>query len=418
MTSSPNWSLSLRSCIRVGRTFWDKRRTSRANSQRTRSQERGRLVLAVTSVVSLKLIHGQSQFFTDAGWDVHVISDGPTRNLYPATHHALPMTREPKMGSDLVALFRWVRLLRQLTPSVVMSGTPKAGLLGMISSFVVRTPTRIYLLRGLRMETSTGKRRLLLLTLEQLTVRLSTETWCVSDSLRDRCIELGVGTESRLRVIGAGTSNGVDTARFTPAGPEFTQAARHELRLSPTANIIGFMGRITPDKGLDDLIRAVGPVGRKFAVQLLIVGEIEDQEYWGRCQAQLDSATIPFVRVDHVDLPERIYWAIDIFCLPSHREGFPNVVLESLASEVPVVTTDATGCIDSVVHGTTGLVAPRGDLNALARAIEELLAAPRQRLAMGKAGRRHVQEHFEQRKVWAAFHRELATRHDSDGTPS
>ncbi|MGJ4844562.1 glycosyltransferase family 4 protein [Leifsonia sp. Le1] len=373
-----------------------------------------RIVLGVTVDLSLRLMAGFPQFLAERGWDVHVVSSPGARldalaEVDGVTVHALTMAREPSPLSDLRSLIAWTRLLRRLRPDVVSVGTPKAGLLGGIAARLTRVPGRVYMLRGLRLETSTGVSRRVFTLLERLAVRSANVVLAVSQSLAARAVELGVTPASKVRVLGLGSSNGVDVAALDRAN--FDDAAldalaeRHGIdRRIPT---IGFVGRLTADKGLDLLSEALSDlVAKGIPHQLLVVGGSEDDTGDRR---DWQSKT---VLTGHVDDPEPYFHLIDVLCLPTKREGFPNVVLEAAAASRPTVTTDATGAVDSVVDGVTGFVVPRTSSSALAEALATLLADRDVRERMGQAARARVVAEFSNHIVWErheAFYRSQLT---------
>ena len=109
--------------------------------------------------------------------------------------------------------------------------------------------------------------------------------------------------------------------------------------------------------------------------------------------------------------------AMDALCLPTLREGFPNVVLEAAAAGLPVVTTTATGAVDSVVEGQTGFLIPVGDDAALVARLNTLADQPDLAASMGAAGRQRVLEHFGQEQIWRGIEHILTghTTHDTKG---
>jgi glycosyltransferase involved in cell wall biosynthesis len=173
----------------------------------------------------------------------------------------VPMAREIAPLADLRSLVRLTRLLRRLAPDVVNAGTPKAGLLGMLAARRAGVPSRVYTLRGLRLETARGFRRRLLTAAERLACGAAHRVVCVSESLRRRAVELELVPEEKTAVLGAGSSNGVDVERLAAAvaDGERTEALRRELglaSLSQPAPVIGFVGRLVRDKGIEDLAAA------------------------------------------------------------------------------------------------------------------------------------------------------------------
>ncbi|MFJ8896231.1 glycosyltransferase family 4 protein [Leifsonia sp. NPDC102414] len=372
---------------------------------------RPRIVLGVTVDLSLRLMAGFPQFLAERGWDVHVVCSPGTRldalnGVDGVTVHPLTMAREPSPLSDLRSLIAWVRLLRRLRPDVISVGTPKAGLLGGIAGRLTKVPGRVYMLRGLRLETSTGASRRIFTFLERLTIRSATKTLAVSASLASRAVELKLASPDAITVLGDGSSNGIDVDAFERSlpSPETLDRLRAELVLSTETPVVGFVGRLTEDKGLLVLSAAVERLANQgTAFQLLIVGGVEGDA----SVADLipPSPGITTVTTGFVNDPERYYPLMDVLCLPTLREGFPNVVLEAAAAGVPTVTTTATGAVDSVVDGQTGIVVPVGDAEALADGLRRVIADQALRQRFGAAAKLRARERFDRSVVWAAQER-------------
>ncbi|WP_375423648.1 glycosyltransferase family 4 protein [uncultured Friedmanniella sp.] len=355
--------------------------------------------------VSLGLLQGYPAHLVERGWDVHVVSS-PGRRLAElggepgVTVHALAMERDPSPLRDLVSLLRWVGLLWRLRPDTVYVGTPKAGLLGTLAAVLVGVAHRVYILRGLRFETTQGLTRQLLVILERLTAAGAHVVVAVSPSLRDRALESGIGTDEKVRVLGRGSSNGVDTTHFDRGRVSEEQRRRlaADLGLDPDRPVVGFVGRLGADKGLHDLAAAHHQLEDDGVPhQLLVVGPVEDG---GAALRAFGDRPDALVRTGAVPDTAPYYALMDVLVLPTRREGFPNVVLEASASSVPVITTDATGAVDSVVDGQTGQIVPVGDPAALADAVATLLADPAAGRRMGRQGRELVLASFERTRFW------------------
>ncbi|MCW8141068.1 MAG: glycosyltransferase, partial [Planctomycetota bacterium] len=219
-----------------------------------------RIAHVVTHAVTARtLLRGQLAWLRGRGHEVSVVtSPGPALDDVARTQGVeavgVPMSREIEPLADLVSLVRLVRALRRLRPDVLNASTPKAGLLGTIAGAIARVPVRVYLLRGLRLETATGWRARTLALTERVACALAHEVVCVSHSLRRRAVEEGLVDPARARVLGAGSSNGVDGERFAPRPPD--AALRARLGLPDGAPVVGFVGRLTRDKGVEDLWRA------------------------------------------------------------------------------------------------------------------------------------------------------------------
>jgi glycosyltransferase involved in cell wall biosynthesis len=209
------------------------------------------------------LLRGQLAYFRQQTLDVAVISsDGPllwdTKDREQITIHPLPLEREINIYADIHALLAMIVLLQREKPEIVNASTPKAGFLGMIASRFCNVPVRIYQLRGLRLETATGFLRVILLTAQRIAARCAQVVVCDSQSLRDRYLSLGLAPAHKVRVLGAGSSNGVDPDRFLPSSLVLERAHQHrdELRLPPDNLVIGYVGRLTRDKGVSEMVAA------------------------------------------------------------------------------------------------------------------------------------------------------------------
>lgn len=368
---------------------------------------RPRILLAVTSDVSLILMRGFPEYLVERGWDVHIVS-APGEQLrrltaFPGLEtHPLAMTREPSPFRDLMALIRWIRLLRALEPDIVSAGTPKAGLLGMLAGRLVGVPHRVYHLRGLRMETFRGARRHVLAATERLAASSASRVLSVSKSLMSEAVDLGLVDPTKILVLGAGSSNGVDVANFDRRrfSERSVRRLREGLGLVEGVPVIGFVGRLTADKGLATLIGA-----RRFLVergvdhQLLIVGD-DNLSSTGAGLVEAPEGGRASVLTGHVADAAIYYQLMDVLCLPTHREGFPNVVLEAAASRVPAVTTTATGARDSVQDGRTGYLVSVGSAAELGSRLRALLEDEPLRRNMGDEAYRVVVEDFGRERSW------------------
>jgi glycosyltransferase involved in cell wall biosynthesis len=222
---------------------------------------------------------------------------------------------------------------------------------------------------------------------------------CNSRSLRDKALALRVGSPAKLQVLGPGSSNGVDLGRFRPG----LEGLRKSIGIAPEAPVIGFVGRLTRDKGVPELMEAFELVlkGRPDA-RLILVGWFDESEDALPPRLRLAIERNPkVVCTGFVSDTAPWYRAIDVLVLPTHREGFPNVALEASSSGIPVITTMATGSREAVLPGITGLLVPPRDPQALAESMLELLEDRVRRRLMGAAARRWVVESFPQARIHA-----------------
>ena len=357
--------------------------------------------VTVTTTASV-LLRGQLGWMRERGWDVHVVaSPSPEHDKIAeregVTFHALPMNRSISVADDLKALIAWIRLLRRLRPEVTNVSTPKAGLLGAVASWLLRVPRRVYLVRGLRLESETGWRRRVLTMMERVTIALSTDVLVVSDSLRDELQKLGVAGKTELKMIGAGSSNGVQADQIrenVESNKRSDQRAALGVRQDSDLVVV-FIGRLTPDKGINDLAKAFQS-DQLASCTLVTLGDVEDVSV----KEGLAKLGKRWIALDWSDDIVPVLSASDVLCLPTYREGMPNVALEAAAAGLPVVTTYATGARDSVIDDETGILVPVRDPDALAAALARLAKDPLLRARMGKAGQARVLAEFRPELIW------------------
>jgi glycosyltransferase involved in cell wall biosynthesis len=309
---------------------------------------------------------------------------------------------------DMIALVRLWWLLVRLRPDLTEFSTPKAGLLGNLAALLACVPTRIYLLRGLKLETSSGLRWRVLLAAERLAAWSAHHVLCNSPSLEAEAVALRLAPEGKFKRIGDGSSNGVDTLRFAPGPCDL----REQAGIAPDAPVIGFVGRLTRDKGIPELMEAFESVLRvQPRARLLLVGWFDASEDALDSKLRYAIESHPsLVLTGFVQDTAPWYRAMDMMVLPTLREGFPNAALEAAASALPVIATLATGARDAVVPEVTGLLVPPGYPEAICEAILQLLKDEPRRRAMGAAARRWAVERFSEERVMrltVALYREL-----------
>ena len=232
----------------------------------------------------------------------------------------------------------------------------------------------------------------MLLAAERIAAACAHLVVCNSESLRGQAIALKIADKSKLHLIGSGSSNGVDVERFSP-GPE---EVREGLGIAPHAPVIGFVGRLTRDKGVPELIEAFERVAAAAPqARLLLVGWFDESEdaLSEELRARIDHHP-GIVRTGFVADTAPYYRAMDMMVLPTWREGFPNVVLEAAATGIPVITTFSTGSRDAVLPEVTGVLIPAGYPEAIAEAVLRLIRHSSERHRMGRAARAWVIDEF------------------------
>lgn len=360
------------------------------------------ILVGVTHAQTCLVLGARLRALRNAGFRVLLLSSpGPLLDITAAREGvepiALPMRRSIAPFADLVALYRLWQLIGKYRPDLVEFSTPKAGLLGTLAAWLRGVPRRVYMLRGLKLETTFGLKRRILLAAEKLAARCAHVVLCNSESLRAETLALRIAPSSKLRLLGEGSSNGVDINRFSPG----RSPVREQLGIPRGVPVVGFAGRLTRDKGLPELCEAFDLIlCAEPTTRLLLVGWFDVAE----------DALDPGIRnriLSHPNIyctgfvPDAApyYRAMDLLVLPTWREGFPNVVLEAAATGIPVVTTESTGARDSVLPEITGLMIPPGYPDAIYEAVMKLIRDPTRRRRMGRAARAWILEHYVEARV-------------------
>jgi glycosyltransferase involved in cell wall biosynthesis len=249
--------------------------------------------------------------------------------------------------------------------------------------------------------TRTGWRYHLLRLTEKLACAAATNVYCVSPSVRDVVIQLGICAADKVSVLGNGSVSGIDLHRFRPAGDPDRRRTRRRFGMPENCLVAGFVGRLVRDKGIAELLLAWQDLRQEFPnLHLLCCGEFEPQDPVPediRLRLRRDPRvhlTDSFVS----DMPA-VYAALDVCLLPTYREGLPQVALECAAMEIPMVASRVPGCVDAIQDGITGLLVEPRSPGELAEAAARLLRSADLRARMGKAGRKFVAERFSEQQV-------------------
>ena len=324
-------------------------------------------------------------------YDVTVIADAPVDAFpgLPARLIPVPIPRRIAPFGDLRALLLLIAIFRRERFDLVHSVTPKAGLLASLAGVIAGVPLRTHTFTGQVWATRRGAGRALLKMLDRMTAALATRVLADSASQREFLIAEGVVAADRIRVLGKGSVNGVDAARFRP-DPVARERVRARALIPTGAVLFLYLGRLSRDKGLLDLARAFAAVEDAW---LMVVGPDEDG-LAGEIRAAGGAAAARLCILGATTEPEQYMSAADVFVLPSHREGFGSVILEAAAAGIPAIGTRIYGVTDAIVEGKTGLLVSVGDIVALAASMRQLAGDAPLREALGRAARERALRDF------------------------
>lgn len=333
-------------------------------------------------------------------YDVDVVanfSSAPSSVNSKVNHIDVPVERKLSPLEDLKALLRLRRLFLQGNYSTIHSVTPKAGLLAMTAGRLAGVPNRLHWFTGQVWVTRAGVSRWLLKRVDRLTAQLATAVLVDSPSQLNFLASERVLRSGSATVLGDGSICGVDADRFRP-NHQVRTSIRNDLMIKSDEVVILYVGRINPDKGLDDLAHALSLMKTKDRVHLIVAGT-DEAEMIPAITQQLSTSGIRFSFVGPTTSPEALMAAADIFCMPSHREGFGLSVIEASACALPCVASAIYGLTDAVEDGVTGLLFPAGDRPELSRCLQMLVDDSELRSALGRAGRQRAMAKFSQDRV-------------------
>lgn len=317
-----------------------------------------------------------------------------------------PIARSKNVFRHAASLWRTYQFLKREQFDVVHVHTPIAALIGRIAAKLAGVPVKIYTAHGFYFhEGTTPMKKRAHVMLEKLGARCGDFIMTVSAEDEAAALELGIARPGHIETV----YNGVDVARFDPVRFSLDDRAetRAKLGIAPEAQVIGIVGRMVREKGFFELFDAAAQVSQEFPnARFLVVGDTLPSDY--------DAAKNELIeRMRMLRIADRVVFAgmvpdtapmlaaMDIFCLPSYREGMPVSLLEAMAMQLPCIATNIRGCREEIVDGDSGLlIAPR-DSAALAGALRDLLSNQEKAQSIGLAARQRVLDKFDLRKVLA-----------------
>ncbi len=372
-----------------------------------------KLIRITTVPQSLRgLLRGQLRYMSEQGYEVIGISSAgealkDVNKNEGVRVESVKMTRTISPLKDIIAAWKLYRLLKKEKPFIVHTHTPKAGTVGMLAAKLAGVPHRVHTIAGLPLLEAKGNKRRLLDVVEKATYACATRIYPNSKGLYHIIIENDYAKESKLKVIGQGSSNGIDTSHFHPEhySIEEKQKLRRDHNLQEKNFVFVFVGRIVKDKGINELIEAFMRLdGEKRLSKLLLVGDFEQELDPLSPETLLEIENNPNIISVGYQSDVRPYFAMaDCLVFPSYREGFPNVVMQAGAMGLPSIVSDINGCNEIIVEGENGIIIPAKNFNAIYNAMNRIIddGAMVNKLKMN--ARNMIVDRYEQQVVWEAI---------------
>lgn len=348
-----------------------------------------------------------NQYFVGCSYSPDLYSFGEELGYTP---FAFPISRKISPLKDIKAIFQLVQFIRNKDIDIVVAHSPKGGLVGMIAAFLARVPRRIYFRHGIVYETSTGVKRFLLKNIEKISGKLAHLVVNVSKDIENIAIKDKLNAEHKNILLGKGTCNGVDSIeQFNPQtySEQEVTALKQKYHISEEDFVVGFVGRLVKDKGIDGLIEAWKILSLKYKnIKLLLVGPLEERDAVKEENKNYILHNESVIFTDYIKNTAIFYKLMNVFILPTYREGFPTVVLEASSMELPIIITKATGCKEAIMENETGIFIKNTPASII-EGIEKYINNEALIKKHGKAGRNFISNNFQQEKIWDIINEKL-----------
>lgn len=371
--------------------------------------KKGKLFLISTIPLSLYFFEGQITFLKKS-FNVSIVSsDGELLHSIAksekVSYHILNVKREISIFNDIISLISFIKLFYKERPNFIHCNTPKASFLALVAGYFCRIPKRLYFVHGLRFEGAIGFKKSLLIFMEKLSCFFATDVMAVSNGVKD-ILENRITTK-KVKVVGSGSSNGIDTKKFTVEKYNSTEL-KMSLGIKEETYVFGFVGRLVKDKGINELVNVFDKLNSNYSnIKLLLVGSFEDE------LDPLDALTKKKITTNDNILSVGFQKDIkpflnlmNLFVFPSYREGFGMVLMEAGAMQVPCISSNITGCNEIIINCVTGFLMPPKNEAELFIKMEYSILNKQEMKEMGAKARESIKKRFEQQKVWNQYLRE------------
>lgn len=373
-----------------------------------------KLIRVTTVPLSLNvLLKGQLKFLSHEFEVIGISSAGKDLNETAEREGvrvlAVDMERGIHPFKDLISLYKLYKQFKKEKPQIVHSITPKAGLLTMLAGKLAGVPIRVHTFTGLIFPARTGFMQKLLITMDQLLCWASTNIYPEGNGVKSDLISYRI-TSKPLKILANGNVNGIDLEHFSIQQVSEQQQIELKKALNINENdfVFVFVGRLVSDKGINELITAFSNLKHEtLSFKLLLVGWLETELDSLSAETLKEIETNPNIIFVGFQTDVRPYFAVsDALVFPSYREGFPNVVMQAGAMELPSIVTNINGCNEIVIAEKNGIIIPVKNKEAVQEAMKKLMNDKYLYDELKQNARPMIASRYEQRVVWNAIKEE------------
>lgn len=358
--------------------------------------KRAKICYVVTVPITIRAFFiPQLKYLAENGFDVSVVcskDDSLQKELgKKITYYPIEIPRGMSLLGSLKAIGHLIQFFKEEKLDLVQYSTPNAAMYASIAGRLTKIQVRNYHLMGFRYLGATGISKRILKMMEIISCRNSTHIECVSKSNLEIGINEKIFEKDKAVVVWNGSSGGVDLKRFDYSKrSEYRDEIRSHFGISKDDFVFGFVGRITRDKGVNEILEAFSSIKN---AKLLMVGNVEEEDSLNSMLYQNSLSDENIVYTGLVSDVEKYYAAVDVLLLPSYREGFGNVVIEAAAMGTPAIVSNIPGPIDAIEVGKTALVVNAKDTDALTEAMQKIQTMDY--MGMGQNAEQFAREKFD-----------------------
>ena len=366
-----------------------------------------KLIRITTVPISIeKLLENQPKYFSKF-FDITIVSSDKSEleklgKKQGVKTFCLPLTRKITPFKDIIAIFKLYFFLKRENPKIVHSHTPKAGFVGMTASFFAGVPIRMHTVAGLPLMERKFIKKKVLIFIEKLTYLFATNVYSNSKKLMEFILSKKFCSKRKIKTLANGSSNGIDTKYFSD---NISLISKNKLldtlKILKNDFVFCYVGRVVQDKGINELVSAFNELNLKNKnCKLIIVGKIENETN------PVSKSTMGIIKKNKNILltgfknDVRPYLSIgNCFVFPSYREGFPNVLMQAGAMDLPCIATNINGCNEIIQDNINGFLIPPKNIDALVKAMQKIMDK-KLIIKLSKNSRLMVKEKYDQKYFW------------------
>ena len=366
-----------------------------------------KLIRITTVPISIeKLLENQPKYFSKF-FDITIVSSDKSEleklgKKQGVKTFCLPLTRKITPFKDIIAIFKLYFFLKRENPKIVHSHTPKAGFVGMTASFFAGVPIRMHTVAGLPLMERKFIKKKVLIFIEKLTYLFATNVYSNSKKLMEFILSKKFCSKRKIKTLANGSSNGIDTKYFSD---NISLISKNKLldtlKILKNDFVFCYVGRVVKDKGINELVSAFNELNLKNKnCKLIIVGKIENET------DPISKSTMGIIKKNKNILltgfknDVRPYLSIgNCFVFPSYREGFPNVLMQAGAMDLPCIATNINGCNEIIQDNINGFLIPPKNIDALVKAMQKIMDK-KLIIKLSKNSRLMVKEKYDQKYFW------------------